>query len=467
MRRTLLLACVAVLVVGSALVPASAGAAVAGAVPRIAVVRSPLSDATVTSAGERIGTQFVRADVVASWLSAKFGAQNVVVVGDAELADANALSAFDVVVLTRQISMTTAQCWAMRQFVATGGGLVAMFGTARWDYVAGRRPPYIRNIELYRNLAWEWGEMSPLFGVSFFNDPLTASGYHIVGAAPTTHPILQGVAADLGRSAPVDLAPGRADYNEYVRILPGAAVTPLLYYSGASANGTPWNGSGWLAGWASQYENGRAVVFGFQLHDAGGALFAPPVETEVQAQAILFNSVKWAGAGKTYTPVKSVYRFYNKKTGTHFYTASETEKYSVLSKMAKTYSYEGVAYGLDTSATSMTTPLYRFFNKKTGTHFYTASGAEKDAVIARLSGLYAFEGVAYNVSSDPSGSTPVHRFFNKKTGTHFYTASEAEKANVIARLSGTYGYEGIGFYLGAYVPPAEASAQPTLMAPTG
>jgi hypothetical protein len=80
-------------------------------------------------------------------------------------------------------------------------------------------------------------------------------------------------------------------------------VTPLLYYSGASANGTPWNGSGWLAGWSSQYENGRAVVFGFQLYDAGGAMFAPPVETEAQAQALLLNSVKWAGSAETYTPI--------------------------------------------------------------------------------------------------------------------------------------------------------------------
>jgi hypothetical protein len=283
MRRILLLTMLAALIVGAAAVPASA--AESGATPRIAVVRSPISDGTVTSAGVRIGGQFLRADAVASWLTVEFGAENVVVIGDAELADANALSAFDVVVLTRQITMTTAQRFAVRQYVAAGGGLVAMFGTARWDYVAGRRPAYIPNITLYPHLAWEWGEMSELYGVSFFNDPLTASGYHIVGAPPASHPILQGVADDLGRSAAIDMNPSRNDYNEYVRILPGAAVTPLLYYSGASANGTPWNGSGWLAGWSSQYENGRAVVFGFQLYDAGGAMFAPPVDRGSSAGA--------------------------------------------------------------------------------------------------------------------------------------------------------------------------------------
>jgi hypothetical protein len=175
--------------------------------------------------------------------------------------------------------------------------------------------------------------------------------------------------------------------------------------------------------------------------------------------------VRFFGDPHSSPRMKPVYRFYRVASGTHFYTASEAEKYTVIKNLSRTYRLEGVAYSLDTSATNMTTPLYRFYNKKTGTHFYTASEAEKANVIAKLSGVFAFEGVAYNVSIESSGTTPVYRFFNKKTGTHFYTASAVEKASVIAKLSGTYQYEGIAFYLGVYVPPVTPPAPPALTAP--
>ncbi len=68
-------------------------------------------------------------------------------------------------------------------------------------------------------------------------------------------------------------------------------------------------------------------------------------------------------------------------------------------------------------------PLYRFYNKKNGSHFYTASLAERDSVIARYGSVYHYEGVAYDVSLVAAGNQPVYRFYNKKNGSHFYTAS--------------------------------------------
>ena len=159
-------------------------------------------------------------------------------------------------------------------------------------------------------------------------------------------------------------------------------------------------------------------------------------------------SVPAIALGATLTPV---YRFYNTKAGTHFYTASETEKANVQSTMSATYTFEGVAYNLETDNPQMNTPLYRFYNKVTGTHFYTASETEKANIIATMAATFNYEGPAYNVSSVAAGNTPVYRFYNTKTGTHFYTASESEKNNIQATLSGTYTYEGPAFYL-AYTP---------------
>jgi hypothetical protein len=149
-------------------------------------------------------------------------------------------------------------------------------------------------------------------------------------------------------------------------------------------------------------------------------------------------------------PDLNVYRFYNMKNGVHFYTASIAERNSVVTNLSGTYKYEGVAYSLNTLSPVNHQPLYRFYNFKKGFHFYTASDSERDSVINNLSGTYRYEGVAYKVS--PTYTTVVHaesavwRFYNKSTGSHFYTYSQVERDNVIATLAGTYKYEGVAFW---------------------
>lgn len=140
-----------------------------------------------------------------------------------------------------------------------------------------------------------------------------------------------------------------------------------------------------------------------------------------------------------------VFRFYNVKTGTHFYTASDAERASIIAKYPSIYAFEGVAYYLNTGEPGMNVPLYRFYNKATGAHFYTASADEKASVQAKYAATFTYEGVAYNVSGNTAG-TPVYRFFNALTNTHFYTASAAEKDNVMNKYA-QFAYEGPAFYL--------------------
>ncbi len=147
-------------------------------------------------------------------------------------------------------------------------------------------------------------------------------------------------------------------------------------------------------------------------------------------------------------PNADVWRFFNKKQGSHFYTASAAEKATVLATLSSTYSLDGLAYSVREATPANDTPLYRFYNKKTGTHFYTASAAEKANVQSTLSATYNYEGVAYYVSdTEPIGSKRVWRFFNKKNGTHFYTASSAEKTLVQNTMSATYQLDGTAFFL--------------------
>lgn len=142
-----------------------------------------------------------------------------------------------------------------------------------------------------------------------------------------------------------------------------------------------------------------------------------------------------------------VYRFYNTRTGTHFYTDSQAERDFVRDTYSQFFSYEGVAYM--TNPGNNDHPLYRFYNFRNGSHFYTADAAEAESVKANLGGIYSYDGPTYAVSLYPAADKiPVYRFYNARVGAHFYTADPAERDNVIATLGYIYQYEGVAFYLG-------------------
>lgn len=144
--------------------------------------------------------------------------------------------------------------------------------------------------------------------------------------------------------------------------------------------------------------------------------------------------------------IGAVYRFYNSKSGTHFYTPWVAERESVRANLSHIYTYEGIAYV--TSPTTDIHPLYRFYNFRVGSHFYTADASERDSVIAHLGYIFSYDGPTYGVSLAPSpGVRPVYRFYNIRNGSHFYTASEAERQNVQDTLGAIYQFEGPAFYI--------------------
>jgi hypothetical protein len=174
-------------------------------------------------------------------------------------------------------------------------------------------------------------------------------------------------------------------------------------------------------------------------------------------EALMGEQTK-ANDGATITPklaasnvATAVYRFFNTNTGAHFFTMSIAER-DYVKATYPFFSYEGTAFFAYPSADPTLSPVYRFFNKVTGTHFFTISSAEKDHVIATWPAIYAYEGIAWHANTTQSaGWVPVYRFFNTRTGTHFYTNSAAERDNVIATLS-WYSFEGIGYYVLDAVP---------------
>jgi hypothetical protein len=141
----------------------------------------------------------------------------------------------------------------------------------------------------------------------------------------------------------------------------------------------------------------------------------------------------------------AAYRFFNTRTGAHFYTTSTDERDDVLRRFPF-MNLDGAAFDVSPSALTVLSPVYRFYNTRTGVHFYTISEAEKQHIIANLKS-FNFEGVAYHASVLPgTGYTPLYRFFLPSRGYHFYTASQQERDHIIANLR-QYTYEGIGYYV--------------------
>lgn len=152
-----------------------------------------------------------------------------------------------------------------------------------------------------------------------------------------------------------------------------------------------------------------------------------------------------------------IFRFFNEQTGAHFFTGSATERDLVQSTLSPPFKDEGTAFFAASASTPGLSQVYRFYNLRTGVHFYTISESEKASIEATLPDVFRLEGVSYHASEvGGQGLIPLYRFYLPSKGVHFYTASESEKDRVIATLGAIYRFEGIGYYvLGEDWQPAE------------
>jgi len=184
-------------------------------------------------------------------------------------------------------------------------------------------------------------------------------------------------------------------------------------------------------------------------------------EFKVAAAAATAQNVvldRWA----TYR--QPVYRFFNMTGGVHFYTASNDEFINVYKTLSNFkydgvgyWIPQGPGYEPDLEAdepglvSSNGLVLQRFFNMKTGVHFYTADPTEFANVKNNLASIYHYDGPAYDVAVANSGlGLPVFRFYNGTTNAHFYTLNTSE-IDGAASLAGTFKFEGVGFNTGDWL----------------
>jgi len=145
-----------------------------------------------------------------------------------------------------------------------------------------------------------------------------------------------------------------------------------------------------------------------------------------------------------------VHRFMsNANNEMHVYTIDAAEVAKLTSTLAWAYTDEGIAYYAPDGSDSRAVPVYRFWSKITGAHFFTISVAEKNKIETQLAYAWASEGpvfYAYPEGSQPAGTSPVYRFWSAAAGCHFFTMSTTERD----KLKTTYAYrwsdEGIAWY---------------------
>ncbi len=173
----------------------------------------------------------------------------------------------------------------------------------------------------------------------------------------------------------------------------------------------------------------------------------------VLAQVLWLMLVQLVGAQAALSPV---YRFFNQQTGTHFYTIVAAERDQVIAGSPQ-FVYEGPAFAAYAQPAPGAQPVFRFYNTATRAHFYTNKASDRDYVLATWP-QFAFEGVAYYAmpSAGADGRTELFRFFNTTTSTHFYTDKASERDYVLATWP-QFKFEGVAFYVydadGVPVPP--------------
>lgn len=162
--------------------------------------------------------------------------------------------------------------------------------------------------------------------------------------------------------------------------------------------------------------------------------------------------------------VQPVYRFYNTRDKAFFYTNNAAERDMIIRESTDPsfnpangvwpYFYQGTTFE-QAHSSSGSQAVFRFYNTKTGHHFFTTSVAERDLVQKESTdpnfgqpGMWPFvyEGEGFRAFGDRNhkDATPVYRFYSPSLDRHFFTGSSEEAAQV--RLTGVWTDEGIGFW---------------------
>jgi predicted outer membrane repeat protein len=145
-----------------------------------------------------------------------------------------------------------------------------------------------------------------------------------------------------------------------------------------------------------------------------------------------------------------VYRFWSPTKSKHFYTMNARERDKLVTRYKGVWQLEGEAYyAFYQPVEENLLPVYRFWDPKADTHFWTISEEERANTIKNYPGVWVPEGVAFYAYAEgrqPLGTLPVYRFWSNRLGYYFYTISENEKNKLVRNYSQIWKLEGVAWY---------------------
>lgn len=141
-----------------------------------------------------------------------------------------------------------------------------------------------------------------------------------------------------------------------------------------------------------------------------------------------------------------VYRYFDGSSGTQFLTSSPNEM-NAIGAQRPDMRFEGLAMAgiLPAAADAGASPVFRFFDTRNGTHFFTIDRGEAATVLATRPDLVAEQSSFSEHGTAQAGDVAVYRFFDTGAGTHFFTASDTERASLVSTRADLT-YEGVAFY---------------------
>ncbi len=270
------------------------------------------------------------------------------------------------------------------------------------------------------------------YGIVFNNTPFKMSGGSIVDNTTERYGAFFNM-SDLGQlalSGNATIAGNKnADGGDFNVFLKDATSKPIVI-DGKLANETP---IGITMGEPGVFTNGWGEQMGAAVPTKYFASDDPAYTIEPQGGELTLSKEPDPEPTPTPSTGHEMFRLYNPNSGEHFYTASPAERDSVV---AAGWSEEGVGWTAPVDGA----PVYRLYNANAGEHHYTTSPAERDALVAAG---WNDEGIGWR-SADTNGA-PIWRQYNPNAfaNNHNFTASSLERDTLLGL---GWNDEGIAWY---------------------
>jgi len=133
----------------------------------------------------------------------------------------------------------------------------------------------------------------------------------------------------------------------------------------------------------------------------------------------------------------SIYRLYNKKTGTQLYARGQADRDKILNKYPDFEFTDGAPAFYASTSNDGNTPMYRLYNTRTGAQLYTKGEADRDKILNKWHDFeFTDGGPAFYAAMSPAvGLTPIFRLYNTRTGMHLYTKGIADREKILNKYS--------------------------------